>query len=220
MTMKQVTFTEEDRQHLEDLFCLADTFAELIGPHCEVVIHSFESLDHSVVKIVNGHHTGRTVGSPITDLGLKMCSELERNGSVSPKSYFTQTIDGKSLKSITCIISRNNKAIGMFCINLNLSSPLAEIIKTLIPDISNMKISMNEKFSAHSEDVIQEALENAKIEIEHDESIHMKGRNKAIIRQLYDNGIFELKDTTNQVSQQLGITRQAIYKYIREFKSN
>ncbi|WP_196369117.1 helix-turn-helix domain-containing protein, partial [Vibrio harveyi] len=33
------------------------------------------------------------------------------------------------------------------------------------------------------------------------------------------NGVFELKETTTQVSEQLGISRQAVYKFIREFKS-
>ena len=30
-----------------------------------------------VVKIINGHHTGRTTGAPITDLALSMLSRLE-----------------------------------------------------------------------------------------------------------------------------------------------
>ena len=66
-----VEFTDSDREYLASNFRLADTMADFIGPHCEVVIHSFESFEKSVVKIVNGHHTGREVGSPITDMGLE-----------------------------------------------------------------------------------------------------------------------------------------------------
>lgn len=43
---------------MQSYYRLADMVADLIGPHCEVVLHSFGDLDASVVKIVNGHHTG------------------------------------------------------------------------------------------------------------------------------------------------------------------
>ncbi len=82
-------FTDKDREFLATNFRLADTIADFIGPHCEVVIHSFESFEKSVVKIVNGHHTGRNVGSPITDMGLKMLRVFEQTGEVTPKCYFT-----------------------------------------------------------------------------------------------------------------------------------
>ncbi|MCW0469886.1 hypothetical protein OH492_15530 [Vibrio chagasii] len=39
--------------------------------------------------------------------------------------------------------------------------------------------------------------------MEQDETISRKSRNKAIIRCLFDNGVFELKETTTQVSEQL-----------------
>lgn len=80
-----IVFTDKDREYLETNFRLAETIAEFIGPHCEVVIHSFESFEESVVKIVNGHHTGRELGSPITDMGLKMLNAFEKTGNVTPK---------------------------------------------------------------------------------------------------------------------------------------
>ncbi|EGU39365.1 helix-turn-helix transcriptional regulator [Vibrio scophthalmi] len=218
MNVKQVRFTDEDREYLNNYFRVADTIADLIGAHCEVVIHSFESVDHSVVKIVNGHHTGRKIGSPVTDLGLKVWRTFDQTGEVSPKSYFTNATDGSLLKSTTCILAGpNKKAIGMLCINMNLSYPFPEIVKTLLPQSGASLV--NENFSNNANDVINQALDTAIAEVELDESITLKGRNKAIIRCLFDNGIFELKETTTQVSERLGISRQAVYKFIREFKS-
>ncbi|MGR5545011.1 transcriptional regulator [Vibrio sp. PID23_8] len=218
MSVKQVRFTEADRECLSHYFRVADTIADLIGPHCEVVIHSFESLDNSVVKIVNGHHTGREIGSPITDLGLRMWRAFEKTGEVSPKSYFTNASNGSLLKSTTCILAGpKQKPIGMLCINMNLSFPFPEIVKTLMPQCNVSQV--NETFSNNANDVIQQALSAAITEVDQDETISAKGRNKAIIRCLFDNGVFELKETTTQVSEQLGISRQAVYKFIREFKS-
>ncbi|KOO16377.1 hypothetical protein AKJ18_03490 [Vibrio xuii] len=220
MNVKQVRFTDEDRQCLNNYFRLADTIADLIGPYCEVVIHSFESLENSVVKIVNGHHTGREIGSPITDLGLRMWSTFEKTGEVSPKSYFTNAADGSLLKSTTCILAGpEQKPIGMLCINMNLSFPFPEIVKTLMPHCNVSQTLVSETFSNNANDVIKQALNAAIQEVDQDETISVKGRNKAIIRCLFDNGVFELKETTTQVSEQLGISRQAVYKFIREFKS-
>ncbi|MDD1795170.1 PAS domain-containing protein [Enterovibrio sp. ZSDZ42] len=213
-------FTPKDRDMLQAYFRLADTIADFIGPHCEVVIHSFESLEKSVVKIVNGHHTGRGVGSPITDLGLRMLRAFEKTGNVTPNSYFTESKDGALLKSTTCILEgEEGRPIGMFCINMNLSFPFPEIIKTLMPDMAHSAMSVSENFSASANEVIDQALNHAIVEVEADASINLKGKNKAITKLLFENGIFELKEATAIVSERLGITRHAIYKYLREFKS-
>ncbi|WP_203226578.1 PAS domain-containing protein [Psychrobacter sp. P2G3] len=213
-------FTDEDAKFLETYFRLADTIADLIGPHCEIVIHSFASFEKSVVKIVNGHHTGRTVYSPITDVGLKMLSQFKKTGEVAPKSYFTTSKDGALLKSTTCVLAgQDGKPIGLFCINMNLSCPFPEIIQTLMPDMAGLHAGVNENFSSSATDIIEQALNNAILEIDNDSSVNQKGRNKAITKVLLENEIFEFKEATAMVSEHLGITRHAIYKYIREFKS-
>jgi predicted transcriptional regulator YheO len=214
-------FTQSDRELLEGYFRLAESMADLIGPHCEVVIHSLENFEQSVVKIVNGHHTGRKVGSPITDLGLKMLRLYEQTGEVTPKSYFSNNKGGAMLKSSTCILTgSDDKAIGMFCVNMNLSHPFPEIIKTLMPDMSqHQSFDMTENFSASAGDVVEQALTHAVSEVNADPSVNLKGHNKAITKILFDNGIFELKEATNIVANHLNITKHAVYKYIREFKS-
>ncbi|MBO1894275.1 MULTISPECIES: transcriptional regulator [unclassified Shewanella] len=215
-----IVFTDKDKEFMKSNFRLAETVAEFIGPHCEVVVHSFESFEHSVVKIVNGHHTGRTVGSPITDMGLKMLRAFEKTGDATPKSYFTRIKDGSLLKSTTCVLAgENEKPIGLFCVNANLSYPFTEIIKTLMPETASASIGVNENFSSSPTELIEKALENAIIQVENDEKINLKGKNKAITKLLFENGIFELKEATNTVAERLGITRHAIYKYIREFRT-
>ncbi len=212
--------SDKDREFLASYFRLADTISDFIGPHCEVVIHSLDSLEQSVVKIVNGHHTGRKIDSPITDLGLKMLSLYRKTGEVAPKSFFTTAKDGALLKSTTCVLAgENGQPIGLFCINMNLSLPFPEILKTLMPDMANGHMSMNENFSSSATDVIEQSLSEAIVEVDNDPLVNQRGRNKAIVKVLFENGIFELKEATAKVSDHLGITRHAVYKYIREFKS-
>lgn len=213
-------FSVKDREHMASYFRLADMVADLIGPHSEVVIHSFESLENSVVKIVNGHHTGRIVGSPITDMGLKMLRLFTQTGEVNSKSYFTRSPAGHYLKSTTCVIAgENNKPIGLFCVNINLSTPFNEIISTLTPEIKLNSV-LNENFSNNTQDVIERSVQDIINEISSDATINKKIHNKAVIYQLYENGIFELKESTNVVAEKLGITRHAVYKYLRDFRNS
>ncbi|PJE78514.1 Transcriptional regulator DauR [invertebrate metagenome] len=209
-----------DKQLLTSYFALADSIADLIGPHCEVVIHSLGSLEQSVVKIVNGHHTGRKVGYPMTDLGLKMLQRFERTGNTTPKSYFTKNKDGSLLKSTTCVLSgEHGQPIGLFCVNMNLSQPFPEIIKTLIPLPDETNDPVQENFSNCSSHIIEQAINQALKEVEQDSSVNLKSRKKTVTKRLFDNGIFEFKEAVTLVAEQLGITRHAIYKYLREFKS-
>lgn len=215
----KVTFTERDREFMRANYRLAEMVADLIGPHSEVVLHSFEDLDASVVKIVNGHHTGRKISSPITDMGLKMLRQFLQTGEVNSRSYFTKNKQGQLLKSTTCVIAgENEKAIGLFCVNINLSVPFPELIRTMLPDSASRSL-VSEHFSANSSEVIEEATKRVISEVEADTSISPKYQKKAVVFQLFENGIFELKESAGMVADKLGISRHAIYKYLREFKA-
>ncbi|WCE32042.1 helix-turn-helix transcriptional regulator [Vibrio sp. SCSIO 43137] len=213
-------FTDKDRVHLESNFRLAETIAEFIGPHCEVVIYSLENLKHSVVKIVNSQNTKQEVGSPITDAGLRILDSFAKKGDVATENHFTTAEDGSLFKSTSCVLTgENHKPIGLLCINMNLSHPFPEIIKTLMPDITDTHLKIHKQLSSSPASIIKDAIESAVVEVESDATINLKGKNKAITKVLFDKGIFEFKEATAIVSEQLGITRHAIYKYNREFKS-
>ncbi|EGI24661.1 TPA: PAS domain-containing protein [Escherichia coli] len=215
----KVSFTTKDREILSLYFRLAEMVADLIGPHCEVVIHSLESLDNSVVKIVNGHHTGRTEGSPITDMGLKMLRLFLQTGEVNSRSYFTRNSRGEILKSTTCVLAGDNKKpVGLFCVNMNLSAPFPDIIRTLIPDMGTV-LPINENFGSNVSEIVEKSTEAVMSQVYTDNSVNPKARNKAVVYQLYENGIFELKEATSIVSEKLRISKHAIYKYLREFRN-
>lgn len=215
----KVSFTTKDHEILTLYFRLAEMVADLIGPHCEVVIHSLENLDNSVVKIVNGHHTGRTEGSPITDMGLKMLRLYLQTGEVNSRSYFTRNNKGEMLKSATCVLAGDGKKpIGLFCVNMNLSAPFPDIIRTLMPDIGSA-LPINENFGSNVLDVVGKSTDSIIDQVYNDNSVNPKARNKAVVYQLYENGIFAFKEATSIVSEKLGISKYAIYKYLREFKN-
>ena len=60
---------------LEPYKALVPFLAELLGESCEILLHDISQPKHSVIAIANGFHTGRKVGSPFTDLAIKIMEE-------------------------------------------------------------------------------------------------------------------------------------------------
>ena len=56
---------------------LVPFLASLCGDGCEVLLHDVSQPKHSVIAIANGFHTGRKVGSPFTDLAVKIMQEKQ-----------------------------------------------------------------------------------------------------------------------------------------------
>ena len=73
----EITLTSVDKAILNSYAAMVPGLSAYLGAHYEIVLHSLASLSNSVIAICNGHHTGRAVGSPITDLALQMLSEIE-----------------------------------------------------------------------------------------------------------------------------------------------
>ncbi len=72
-----VRLTIIDRMILESYKAMLDGLAHYLGDGYELVLHSLENMEHSAIKVVNGYHTGRKEGAPITDLALAMLGEIE-----------------------------------------------------------------------------------------------------------------------------------------------
>lgn len=62
--------TYENKDILENLLQVAKVMVGTFGRNCEVAIHDFERLPHSMIH-VEGVVTGRKPGAPITDLALR-----------------------------------------------------------------------------------------------------------------------------------------------------
>lgn len=208
-----------DNHILQSYFHLADSIAHLLGECCEVVVHQLGELSSSVVKIVNGFHTGRSVGAPITDKALKILKNFQKNPEQLEQSYFSTTNYGHLVKSTTHIIlGSTGKPIGLFCINLNLSYPLDKIIANLLPQQSHAIPPKDETFVANRQDMMDYALSKAVSAVESHLNPHQKNYKKAIITHLHEEGFFELKDAVLFVAEKLALTKYAVYKHLRELK--
>lgn len=213
-----VILTETDKLILESYKNIADALGEFLGSGCEIVIHSLESLDSSIIKIINENHSGRMVGAPITDVALSMVARLE--DSQKFVTYFAKNKRGEQIKSsIAAIFGEHNRMIGLFCVNFFLDTPLSEFLDCFFNHAAvGSENNLSENFVDNAEDLMIGALEEVKKIVYNDLSISSSNKNKEIVSLLYQRGIFNLKDSVVTISNYLGISKNTVYMHIRNIK--
>jgi predicted transcriptional regulator YheO len=194
---------------------IVDSIAEAYGTYCEVVLHDFSDLEHSIVKIVNGHITGRKVGDPITDLGLRMLKSHIPPGHLCA-SYRTKANNGRSIKSSSILIrDTKGKIIGGLCINLDLTTyETAFDALQQICRISSDPHDIQETFETDAGKLLKNGIQ---------EVLERRGRSlvrmsplekREVIKELEAKGIFLIKGAVTQVANSLGLSRVSVYKYL------
>ncbi|MBJ3815044.1 transcriptional regulator [Shimwellia pseudoproteus] len=219
--LDQRPFEPSDFDILKSYEAVVDGLAMLIGPHCEIVLHSLQDLKCSAVRIANGEHTGRKIGSPITDLALRMLHDMTGADSSVSKCYFTRAKSGVLMKSVTIAIrNRDHRVIGLLCINMNLDVPFSQIMNTFIPpETEDLDVPSTVNFASSVEDLVTQTLEFTIEEVNADRSVSNNAKNRQIVLNLYEKGIFDIKDAINQVADRLNISKHTVYLYIRQFKN-
>ena len=217
------TLSTADKLIIESYKTTMEGLAAYYGEAFEFVLHVLNDYDHSITKIINGHHSGRKEGGPITDFALAMLKEInekskaDKNGAYT--SYVSASKYGKPVRSTTIVIFGKKKtAIGLLCINLYLDSPISSLLQnfSLLPPVDYV----SENFSNDSSEIITRALGKVKKAVRSDASIPANLKNKEIIIQLYHQGIFKLKNSVFLVSRDLAIAKNTVYLHLRSFENN
>lgn len=217
MGMISVSLTPADRMILESYKAMAEGLSDYLGSSYEIVLHSLENVSHSVIKILNGYHTNRREGAPITDLALEMLSYINTTGGEPPYvSYFTRNKKNEPLKSTTIALrGEGNHIIGLLCINFYLNTTLTDFISPLCPPQPQILNSSPESFSEDIGDLVDTFVHRIKEEVYLDNSISANQKNCAIVSELYKKGIFSLKDSVVRVADLLGISKNTVYLHLR-----
>ncbi len=216
-----MVLSDIDRQILSSYKAMVDSLADYLGPSSEVVLHSLEDYNNSVIKIANGHHTGRKIGAPITDIALKMLSEIKNSDDKTCKTYFTRAKNGNSLKSnTTAIYGEKGKIIGLLCMNLNPDTSFVDFVRCFFSDkdqTAQNSQENNEIFANSTNELVLSALDNIVFEVNNDSFVSSINKNKEIIKRLHDKGIFNIKDSPNLVADYLKISKNTVYLHLRNY---
>jgi len=217
-----IVLTNTDKAILESYMQLCEGLSDYLGDGYELVLHSLENYDHSVVKIINGYHTGRTEGAPITDFALTLLTQIRSRQDAGYITYTSQNKKGEPLKSTTITIQgEGGRIIGLLCINFYMNTPFTQVIGSYFPERESAARNHREResFVDNVDELIYTAVHEVRSQVMDDPAISSINKNKEIIAQLLARGIFNLKDSVLKTAQILAIGKNTVYMHIRNLSS-
>lgn len=212
--------TNTDRDILASYASCIEGLSDYLGSGYEIILHSLENLDSSVIAIQNGYHSGRSLGAPVTNLALEMLSEIENDGNHRKyKSYDSCSRNGTPLRSSTIpIMGENGRTIGLLCINFYTDTPFSEVFR-IFGNVSSGKDEIKEHFASVSDDLIVKMVEEIKEMVYSDTTVSSVNKNKEVISILYNKGVFNLKDSVQKVADSLAVSKNTVYLHLRSFRA-
>ncbi|TCO79028.1 helix-turn-helix transcriptional regulator [Marinisporobacter balticus] len=204
---------------LSAMIPIVEGMAKTFGKNCEVVLHDLHNYKSSIIAIENGHVTGRSLGSPMTESGLKAIQRGNTKENII--NYTGKTTDGRILKSSTMFIKdETGEVIGSLCINFDMSAlmvaqnAIGEMMQTENQDkVESTSYSVNVV-----NDVLSDIVSNTINQLGKPIAYMNKEEKVSIVKKLNDQGAFLIKGAIDYVAKVLCVSRYTIYNYLDEIK--
>lgn len=200
---------------------LVPFLANLCGDGCEVLLHDVSQPKHSVIAIANGFHTGRKVGSPFTDLAVKIMQEKQYEKADYLSNYNGKS-KGKNFISSSFFIKSNGKLIGLLCINRNmdtideLDSILSAVKKhyNLLDGGTEVEESLDTPIADLLPKMVSDEIKASGIQPQR----MTTSERGVIIDNLMKAGVHNMKGAVIEIAKQLHISEPTVYRYIKKNK--
>ncbi|WLT10313.1 helix-turn-helix transcriptional regulator [Bifidobacterium asteroides] len=226
---------------------LVDFLGKILGPKTEVVLQNVRDFSHSVVAIANGNLSGRTIGSPATDLVL----HIWRNHEYDQHNYLTHyagyTIHGHPVVSSTLFVRNSRgRVIGFLCINFDSSAfrqaskelrrasayldalGLADPAAVLNDDRAASEESdaetgtgqsTREVLSVNTDEVVTHNIAEFAAELGIPPARMNRQERLQLITRLDGSGVFLVKGSVDAVARALGISSPSVYRYLHTIRN-
>lgn len=221
-----LSLVEERQLTLTVLKATIQALGSVAPGNLEILLHDLDHPEQSVVAIVNGHLSGRTVGSPILaapeqDQGFKalMQATAEQQGCdpVVLPDYPTY-LKGRSLRSATAIFrDSSGHPFASLCVNTDVTGLDAAMgfLQQLQPlgatpaqspadEPADMALLMSE--------IIQDSLQRS------GQGRMNKQAKVEAVRVMQERGLFIVKGGVEKAAEALGVTRYTVYNYLEQLR--
>lgn len=214
-------------KYLERYIPMVDFLADIMGDNTEVILHDVTDCSNSVVAIRNNHISGRSVGAPLTDLGLRILKEANDTKVDYLSGYVGYSKDGNKTKSSTWLIRDDeDQIVGMLCVNSDYSE-LTRAVDVLsnflgkqhLPAVPQVE-DQTEYFNMNVTDLVENNLKKA-WPAYGEEQVKLNQKEKVeIVTRLYEMGTFYMKGSVACVAERIGSSIPTVYRYLNALKKN
>lgn len=220
------------------LIPFVDFLGAALGSSTEVVLHDLGDPSRSVVKIVNGHVSGRTVGAPATGFSLKMAEQLASSEDCFVSDYVSTTADGRPLQSSSYFIRDGGEIVGILCVNID-PQPFRTLEDGLKAFMEAYRHGGSEEFRDTNLEAVRNAYRASSVETlsiggaetgvaeqvrsllgalgKTPSELDQAGRID-VIRRLESAGTFLIKGAAADVASELHVSVPSVYRYLQQVR--
>ncbi len=206
---------------------IVNFLGEVLGENTEIVLHDVSNPEHSVIAIRHGFHSGRSIGSSLTDFAF----QVKHSKAYETQDYlinYKAKAKGKEFISSTFYIKNNGKLIGMLCLNTDTtisrnfwqtaqqfinSLPVCSSLimqENLTEQNTSIEENLDVPIVSFAESVISKTIADSNIPPER----MTRNEKMEIIWKLTDQGIPRMKGAISEIARQLKLSESTVYRYI------
>ena len=197
---------------------LVSFLAGLCGSGCEILLHDVSKPDKgTVIAVANGYHSGRGLGSPLTDLAKEICSK-----KLYEKQDFLTNYHGvsknKKFISNTFFIKNENRLIGLLCVNRDTTAihefdlALSHLKRQF--NLTDARSDIKENLGTPVENMLSTLVKQA-VEKNGISPQRMSRQEKInVVHQLNSQGVLTMKGAVTEIASQLMISEPTVYRYL------
>lgn len=225
---REPTFTKAERAHalrIVDLVGpIVPALATALGPRTEVVLHDLTRLPKTIAAI-GGSITGRTVGGPPTDLGLRTFRSGWHEHMIG---YRTEGADGLVMRSSSLFFhAPSGKPVACLCINSDVEAlvraqeVLATLTATSTADPLGEELTPDgaEHFPTSVDTLIEGILRDAIAAVGVPIGLMKKEHKIQVVRELERRGFFTIREAVDTAATRLSVSRYTVYNYLNEIQA-
>ncbi len=220
-----------NRTMLRQYIKLVEFLGVVLGPTYEITLHDVRGKESSIVAIVNGSISGRTLDSPPTTMAMRAIAD-NAEGLDYRANYNGLSSTNKALRSSTYYIKDSGgNLVGMLCLNFDdsqfhavtdrifqLIHPDQYVADSIIIRSDILEEADTERFGdsvvSVADSVIQEVLAEDGVPVERLSQVEKV----KIVAKLEQRGIFRLKGAVAHVSNALCSSPASIYRYLAQVR--
>ena len=204
---------------------IVKSLGTILGHDCEILLHDASRPESSVIACENTHVSGRALGSPMTDFGLRILKDSNYRSMTGVYNYLATSEDGKILKcGVHFIKDSRGKIIGFLCVNMDTTKARAaqEMLNELFRVESSLPVpadTYKERFSKDLDDVVLSSISSVKSKLGKNLSELSREENLDVVRELDKCGYFLVKGAMDKLSVEMKKSKFTLYAYLREIRN-
>ncbi|WP_328899030.1 MULTISPECIES: PAS domain-containing protein [unclassified Streptomyces] len=213
--MTRPTDGPDDEHLVREAERIAVAVGRMFPGLCEVVLHDLRRPDHAI-RVIENNLSGRQVGDPATELGLRRIADPDYPGVI--QNYSNRFPDGRPAKSTSIgIKNAEGRYVAALCLNLDVStlSPMALTLANLVArDVRHQGEALETPRDRGGRE-LRSAIDEFAAERSSTPRGLNRERKRELVRRLHRDGFFETRGSAQLIADQLGVSRATVYNYTK-----